>query len=87
MLPHSKEQHMKTGFTVGNIEVLPENDYRHLNPLIDASDPQVREYLISLEDHITYLTEQLLNHEPDNTILREQLELDRERNERTRLKG
>lgn len=75
---------MKTGFTVNGIEVPAEHDKRHINEYIDAGHQDVKDYIEGLEDALTYAYNWLLEYEPENEFLLNQLELDTERNERTR---
>lgn len=82
----TKERNMQTGFTHNAIKVPPEQDMRHINEHIDAGHPDVRAYIENIEDLLEWAYREVLKHEPDNQFIIEQLALDAERNERTRIK-
>ncbi|WP_313128794.1 hypothetical protein [Pseudescherichia vulneris] len=80
----TKERTMKTGFTHNGIVVPAEQDVRHINKHIDAGHPDVKAYIENLEDMLEWAYRELLKYEPDNDFVLEQLELNEERNARTR---
>jgi len=75
---------MKIGFTHNGIEVPAEQDVRHINEHIDAGHPDVKAYIENIEDMLEWAYGELLKYEPDNDFVLEQLELNKERNKRTR---
>ncbi|WP_313111826.1 hypothetical protein [Pseudescherichia sp.] len=75
---------MNIGFTVNGIEVPAEYDKRHINEYIDAGHPDVKQYIENIEDDLDAAYAWLLEYEPENEFLLQQIELNKERNERTR---
>lgn len=75
---------MKLGFSVNGIEVPAEQDVRHINEHIDVANPEVKAYVENLEDCLDWAYRELLKYEPDNDFVLEQLELNKERDKRTR---
>lgn len=75
------------GFTVNGISVPAERDMRHINEHINTTHPDIKLYIESLEDHITGLYKHILSLEPDNKEIKDWVELDIERNTRTRETG
>lgn len=78
---------MKKGFKVQHIEVSPDIDMRYINEVIDTKS-DIKQYIESLEDHITELYEAILSfdvNEEWNEFVKQQMILDEERNRRTRI--
>jgi len=77
---------MNQGFSINGIEAPAELDVRHINTYINHGNPDVKAYIENLEDLLDWAYRALLEYEPNNQFLIEQIILNEERNERTRTK-